>query len=554
MGKSKTRKIIFFIGFLFLTAKLSAQVNCTDTIPQSQNIIDGIEMSIQSGDVYCLEAGAKPYLLIRNIDPNDTFEEPVLFINVEGQLIIDTDHYFGITIQNSNNIHLSGKGVEGITYGINIRRVEYGSGIGISNKSSTAEIEGVEISNTSFAGIIAKTDPYCLDGEIMVTRDDFTQFDIVIHDNYIHDTGGEGMYIGSSKFTGFTLDCNGQTQTVLPHVNVGVQVYDNVVERTGWDAIQVSSVISDCNIHDNFVLHDSEEGYPGQMSGILIGGGSVCDCYNNQVFDGKGDGIEALGSGNQKIYNNLIVRAGQSFQPADPTQFKHAIYNDHIQTSSNAYLYFYNNTIISPKSFGITFRNDRLSNIRAYNNIIVDPGYTDGNGDPIYLNISDNSIVVDQQNNFLSPSVYDVNFDSPANDDYDLRINSPAVNGGVSLTDISFDILNRTRPYAGKWDIGAFETHKPGAGIDDPEHALKSWKIFPNPFNDELNMRIVLEKRVAVNYTIRNLLGNIVKQHQSSGKAFAHQFFMNTEQWPPGVYTYEVVFNHGRISGKIIKL
>lgn len=554
MGKSKTRQIIFFIGFLFLTTKLSAQVNCDFVIPQSQIIIDGQELGVESGDVICLEAGAKPYLIIRNIDPADNFQEPVLIINSGGQLIIDTDHHFGITIQNSNNIHLSGKGEPGITYGINIRRVENGSGIGVSNFSSSVEIEGAKISNTFFAGIIAKTDPYCLNGEILGTRDEFTQFDIIIHDNYIHDTGGEGMYIGSSKFTGFTLDCNGQTQTVLPHVNVGVHIYDNVVERTGWDAIQVSSVISDCNINDNFILHDSEEGYPGQMSGILIGGGSVCDCYNNQIFDGKGDGIEALGAGNQKIYNNLIVRAGQSFMPSEPTQFKHAIYNDHIYTHSNSFLYFYNNTIVSPKSFGITFRNDHLSNIRAYNNIIVDPGYSDDNGDPIYLNISDNSIVVDRQNNFLAPSVYDVNFDSPANDDYDLRINSPAVNGGVSLTDISFDILNRERPYAGKWDIGAFETHKPGAGINDPENAVKIWKIFPNPFNDKLNMRIALEKHVAVSYTIRNLLGNIVKQHQSSEKAFVHQFFISTEQWPSGVYTYEVVFINGRISGKIIKL
>lgn len=553
MGKSKARKITIFFWFLLLPTLLWAQVNCDFSIPSGQDIIDGQELGVQSGDVICLEAGAKPYLIIRNIDPNDTFEEPVLIINSGGQLIIDTDHHFGITIQNSNNIHLSGKGVEGITYGINIRRVENGSGIGVSNFSSSVEIEGAEISNVFFAGIIAKTDPYCLDGEIIGTRDEFTQFDIVIHDNYIHDTGGEGMYIGSSKFTGFTLECNGQTQTVLPHVNVGVQVYDNIVERTGWDAIQISSVISNCNIHDNFIHHDSEEGYPSQMSGILIGGGSVCDCYNNQIFDGKGDGIEALGSGNQKIYNNLIVRAGQSFMPSDPTQFKHGIYNDHIHTNSNAYLYFYNNTIVSPKSFGITFRNDHLSQIRAYNNIIVDPGYSDNEGNPIYLNISDDNIEVDKRNNLLAPNVYDVNFDSPANDDYDLRINSPAVNGGVTLTDINFDILNRTRPYAGKWDIGAFETQKPGAGIDDPEDILSDLKVYPNPFNARLKIHMELKRRTPVSLEIKNILGTVKKKLHLSGKGFRHAFEIDTENWPAGVYIYDLHFSNGRASGKVMK-
>jgi len=50
------------------------------------------------------------------------------------------------------------------------------------------------------------------------------------------------------------------------------------------------------------------------MSGILIGGGAKCDCYNNKIFDGKGDGIDVFGLGYMKIFNNLIVRAGRTFQ------------------------------------------------------------------------------------------------------------------------------------------------------------------------------------------------------------------------------------------------
>ncbi|MEA3504877.1 MAG: right-handed parallel beta-helix repeat-containing protein, partial [Bacteroidota bacterium] len=313
----------------------TAQNKTTFIIEPSTYIIDGDDLGISPGDTVLITTSAKPYLLIRNV--HGTSSSPVLFKNYNGIIIFDTDHFYGISIQHSEHIIISGMDSYGYDYGIQILRVANGAGIGITDYSSDVEIKGVEIANTLISAIVSKTDPVCDENnEIHPTRDDFVQYNIVIHDNYLHDIGNEGMYIGSSFFTGYTLTCGGQQHTVEPHVNIGVQIYNNILDRTGWDGIQVSSAVNNCNIYGNIIEHDSEAEYHNQMSGIIIGGGSKCDCYNNIIKDGKGDGIEIFGKGNQKIYNNLIIRPGRTYHTGDPSFPKHGMYCGDVATDQNA--------------------------------------------------------------------------------------------------------------------------------------------------------------------------------------------------------------------------
>ena len=88
------------------------------------------------------------------------------------------------------------------------------------------------------------------------------------------------MYIGSSFYSGETINCNGKDTVVMPSVLMGVRVYNNIVKYSGWDGIQVGSAVSDCRIFNNLVMFDSQAAVYGQMSGFLIGGRSKCDCYN----------------------------------------------------------------------------------------------------------------------------------------------------------------------------------------------------------------------------------------------------------------------------------
>src|SRR5690606_11465482 len=83
-------------------------------------------------------------------------------------------------------------------------------------------------------------------------RPNFTMYDIKLHDNYIHDITGEGIYLGNSFYTGTSNYC-GQTQ--YPHEVRGVRIYNNRMENTGWESIQVGAAVQDVEIYNNIVYY-----------------------------------------------------------------------------------------------------------------------------------------------------------------------------------------------------------------------------------------------------------------------------------------------------------
>lgn len=285
--------------------------DCDISIDVNQLIVDGNDLNVSPGNTICIDASQKDFLLIRNVHGNEN--NPVIIVNSGGQVIFDTDHFYGIKMANCSYIKFMGNGYDDFEYGFKIKRVGQGAGLSIDDLSTNIEVSNIEISNTLIAGIYAKTDPDCT---FTSSRDNFTMYSLHIHDCYLHNIGDEGMYIGHSKYVqGVYLD--GCDTTIYPHLIKDVKIYNNILEHIGWDGIQVSSADEDCSIYDNIIRFDSEKETTFQMSGILIGGGSKCDCYNNQIIDGKGDGIDVLGLGGFKVFNNLIVRAGKSFEPGN---------------------------------------------------------------------------------------------------------------------------------------------------------------------------------------------------------------------------------------------
>ncbi len=468
IGKNLKNNTNIILGILLMLFSLSVNAKqydgCTIEIESSVYTIDG--EGINPGDVVCLLPGNKDFLLFRNIQ--GTAANPIIIQNAGGSVIIDTDHFYGIKFDNCKYIIFSGGGYAAEQYGIKVLGVSQGAGLSIDNMSTNIEVEKLEIANTAIAGIYAKTEPYQGDCNNLITRDKFTMYDLKIHDCYLHDIADEGFYVGSSKYTGQTIQqCN--NIVVLPHLIEGVQIYNNIVERTGWDGIQVSSAISNCSIYQNNISHDSYSEDYGQMSGIIIGGGSRCDCYNNSIFDGKGDGIDVFGMGNMKIFNNLIVRAGRTFQPGNSNEFRSGIYIGYVEGAFTPGATFgvYNNTIVSPKSFGVTYNNQHAEMGYIKNNLITDPGYYSISGNDAFVNLMVSSSIITQSNNFSSVDNSLVKFIDYNNDNYQLQPNSPAVNYGTSLTSegITFDIDNEFRPFHTYFDAGAYESHDPHAAI-----------------------------------------------------------------------------------------
>ncbi len=529
------RKSVIIFTFFYILGFSQSFGQCDVLISLTTNVIDGDELGILPGQTICIEGGDRDYLIIRNT--HGTAENPIIISNDDFPVVIETGHYYGIKISNCSFIRLSGTGNTQVTYGIQILRVDQGAGISVTDLSTDVEIDHVEIADTDIGGIYAKTDPDCT---FTATREKFTMYNFWLHDCFLHDIPDEGLYIGSSKYTGQTITCDGKDTTVLPHVIVGARIYNNLVVNTGWDGIQVSSTISDCDIHDNIIQYDSQEEYEYQMSGILIGGGSSCDCYNNQIYDGKGDGIDVLGLGNMKIYNNLIVNAGQTYKPNDPLAFKHGIYIGETVTTPNATFQVFNNTIVNPKSNGVKFFNDEVISAEFINNLITNPGRLSTEGNQAYINGNQTSI--NKVTNLFSPDNSSVLFLGQNPYLYDLKPNSPAVNQGTNLNHfgLTFDALNRERPFHTYFDIGAFECYDPQADVR--EVILdNTMQVFPNPAKDYTKVTTDLSQKEIIGINILDSQGSIVARYSNISLDSTGSFNLDVHQFPKGMYIIELI-------------
>ncbi len=464
----KSLKITLYL-FLIIQVKLvTGQTSYVIATDQTYiNAANPIYKSVKPGDTLYFQAGSKPYLLIQGF--KGQAGNPIVMINSGGPIIIDTDFYYGISIRNCQYIKFTGTGDPGQKYGFQIKRVAAGGGLSAGELSSDFEIDHVSIENTLIGGLYAKTDPDC---DLKAVRSNFTQYNTIIHDNYIGHAGNEGMYIGSTKFTGQDVTCNGKDTLLLPSLLDGVQVYNNIVEYSGWDGIQVSSAYRNCNIYNNTVLYDSQAGVYSQMSGIIMGGGTRANCYNNFIAQGNGDGIECHGLGGCRIYNNIILNPGLTFAPTDLTQMKHGMYFSDVSVEKDSSFFIQNNNIINPKSDGIRFSSINSKNNVIASNVIINPGnynyYQNGNtsfkGIDSYVMIMDKTSDVKLQNNYFSRTTDSVKFVSSIftkPEDFKLLYGSPLIDKADVDRNITFDFSGSPRPFGLKSDIGAYEFSGP---------------------------------------------------------------------------------------------
>lgn len=504
-NRNQRKTLISILVSVFLLSSFNSRaqisIHCDYEITSDLNEITN--QTFLPGDTLCLMAGVRGPLYLKNIV--GTAESPIVIINKGGQSLIDSDLSYGLKFAGSKYVVLSGAGDPDNYYGINIRQVTNGYGLDIGNLSSDFEVEKLEIGDVKIAGIIAKTEPNCI---YPSDRANFTMFNLKIHDNYIHNTGNEGMYIGSSFFLGqYLSSCD---TTLYPHIIDGVEIYHNRVEYTGWDAIQVGSALYNCAIHDNQIYKDSQSEETYQMSGIMVNTGSRCNVYNNQIIDGKGTGIALQGTGGQKIFNNLVVNAGRDYFFEDQTKQIFGMFCKYTYAlPPDSSFQFYNNTIINPKSDGIRFMNDHSDNNRFINNIIINPGayeYYENLGSvnfeasDAYIHNYLDMAVIFSINNIFQRSSKTQFFADTLNNDYHLTILSPAVNAGYNLSNsgITFDIENHIRPFETYFDIGAYELQvlTPINSVEKPEQNVI---ISPNPAADYLNLSFDFDRDQLLN-------------------------------------------------------
>ena len=369
------------------------------------------------------------------------------------------------------------------------------------------------------------------------------------------------MYIGSSKYSGQVVTCNGRDTLLFPSLLDGVKIYNNIVSFAGWDGIQVSSASANCQVFDNLILNDSQDEVPFQMSGILVGGGSKCDCYNNYIANGKGDGIESHGLGGYRIFNNIIVNAGKTYKPEDSTQMKHGIFVSDVSVQPDSSFYILFNDIINPKSDGIRFSSIVSRNNLIASNVIINPGnldyYEHGNtgfrGKDSYVMIPDASAQVALKNNWFSRTQDSVRF---AASNYSLLPGSPLIDVASPEThNVSFDFYHHVRPYGNGYDIGAFEYNPAYLGITQKEPMTKVVESpFPNPVVKIFSIKYQCEFPADVVLRIYSLQGaKLFEQSRLCPSAGSYTLTENVENLPEGIYLYTVQIGKQQFSGQMVK-
>lgn len=453
-----TVKQIFTLIICIWWATLSAPIyaaNKSHFIGIAQLNVNASTMGILPGDTILLESGKRKSLKISNV-LGDSLNY-VIITNAGGDVIIEnTDFHYGFVMSNSRFFRLTGNYKNGNNYGIRILKTGEGAnGLGIGELSTNYEVDHIEIANTGFAGIFAFSQPTC---DLSANKGQFEQRNTIIRDNYIHDTYGEGMYLGHSFYTGYTITCDGENKKVFPHEIKGLKVYNNLLENIGYDGIQVCSAVEGTEVYNNRIYNYGTLNEETQHSGIQIGAGTKLKCYNNSILKGSGTGIMMLGLADSYIFNNLIVDAGKNFYPEDATLRIHGIFVDDRLTYSNTSHYILNNTIISPKSDGIRFISTLSSKNIIANNLIVKPGsvYVYEPENNRFINLKQESDVSLHTNFYTDYTNGDMNADS-INSIYECLSTLPIANRGIdcSFYNFDFDFFNKSRNLIPS--IGAFE-------------------------------------------------------------------------------------------------
>jgi hypothetical protein len=431
------------ILLLSITHFVSAQqMDCQCDVTISQSGIYKATDKVLPGQTICIKAGNYTHLQFFNYA--GTPGNPIKFINCGGQVVVSSaQNPSGISFNNCKHFLVSGSGgneMQRLPYGIKITQTGPGAhGISVANLSTDCEIEHVEVSGADFAGIMTKTDPGC---DPASWQQNFVMRNVKIHDTYIHDVKGEGLYLGNSFWsTGMTRTCNGVQMTLFPHNIYGLEVFNNIIERTGAEGLQYACA-PDALVHHNIILNAGQSPFAAfQNNGAQIGGGASGKFYNNIILNSPAIGLIIIGHySTVQAYNNLIVNADIG------------VFCDDRQGSlSNVPMYFLNNSIINCTTSGMRLYNEGNYNTIA-NNVIANVktgnyfGYSQGASAKLSKNI-------------LTSASDSLKFINPALFDFRPKQGSPLIDAGMASGGPGFfvDLGDNTRPLGKSIDVGAFE-------------------------------------------------------------------------------------------------
>ncbi|MEX0361727.1 MAG: T9SS type A sorting domain-containing protein [Allomuricauda sp.] len=476
MKKKLLFATLLICGFVARSQSCNCDVTLTGLSSTTLNLIWASNINYAPGDTICIPSGN--YAGIRFYDFEGTSTNPVVFKNCGGQVVLNETAYSALEFKNSKYIHLTGSGDASYNYGIKITGTgSWAMGVVLSAFTTDVEVDHIEVATAGFAGFMAKTDPDCNNSDTWRVNG-FVMKNLNIHHNYIHNTHGEGIYIGFTL--GYKLDsgrnCSGTD--VYGHWLENVDIHHNVVEDTGWDAIQLNLAHINGKVRDNTIYDYGNRGNWGQAFAISLGGGTY-EVYNNFVENGpleKGWGMQIInGESGTKVYNNVFVK---------PKMHGVFLHNRHEFDDVTEGYYVANNTIVEPERAGVHYNTTVLhpedpadlyrnqSEVPSYfaNNLVVDPGYDFEGGNTwkqnqeSYFDFNErdtrDSLLTNIYSNIMTRQIDTLGLtDVSANDFSPASSNSDVVDSGSNLSSwgITVDMDNANRPIGSNFDVGAHE-------------------------------------------------------------------------------------------------
>jgi hypothetical protein len=414
---------------------------------------DGQKLDIHEGQIICFDA-LMHYKTIKLSHIKGKKFKPVIIRNCGGPAVISE----GLRVENSEHFQLIGDGDPDTKYGLKVQ-THKSFFITFEMFTTDFEVSRVEVAGynenglgegAGFAGMGIKTSPYqaCeLFGDS--TRQAWVMRNVNVHDNYIHDTGGEGMYIGHGFYSGRKEQkCPNKTWS---HSIKGLKVHHNLVEDTGWDGIQVKNADDSCEVYNNVIRNYGTRNNRAQNEGLMLADGVTGKAYNNLIDTGTGHGIMFQGMGNNDIFNNIVLNAGE-----DGFNGTGSVMGLYLP---NGYYRIFNNTIYNSKNNGFTFFNGKGGEKLIMNNLVVKAGaklYPKGARAVLANNI------FSQDSSILDFAKHDpLTLDTSLFRNVRLRIFPASVDKGADvrlfLPSLNFDFYNARRPKGKAFDIGAIE-------------------------------------------------------------------------------------------------
>nr|MDJ0623970.1 hypothetical protein [Desulfocapsaceae bacterium] len=345
-------------------------------------------------------------------------------------------------------------------------------GLNADEGTSDIEIDHLEVADNGYAGIVVRTYPRCFN---KYNRDTWMLRNVHLHDNYVHDVGGEAFYVGTSHFDqgdkevdpfDYANSCPGEmaSQAELRHI----KIHHNIIENIGLDGIQLGGGVEGVEVYNNVIRFYAQKQSYGHVGGLQINPGTTGKFYNNWIesdaYDENGTAVQYVGGigGPTDIYNNVIIgsptailtlgRMGGADTPLN-------IINNTIVNSGSPYFFFChsgdfiiehtvkNNIFAGYENIGDNYWADwsKIFSGSAQNCPINGQIYEPSNA-PDAFKFASNS---------YAENGVDLDFVDLAQNDFHLTANSSAVGAGenfLSLTPTDYDGNDRTIPV----DNGAF--------------------------------------------------------------------------------------------------